>query len=259
MLNRHYAIFAVLLAWGLLAVATSCSADLAEIGLEQGQSGSITRFAIHNGFMYALNPNEVKTYSLANPDKPEHLHTLVTDYGLETIIVYEGSIFIGSRSALYILDISNPAAPFVRSQSNRADDLLGGCDPVVVQGNFAYSTVKIIINVCGQAAAQSALLVYDVSNLSNPVNVGTYFMNRPNGLGYKGDHLFVCDEGSGLVEVFDISNPLDVKPTPFAIPIADAIDLIIRGDQMIVSARTEFRFYDISNIEDIKPLGSIGK
>jgi hypothetical protein len=244
---------------GTLLLATACSKDAAEIGADPGRSGSVTRFAVHAGYMYILNLNEVQTYSLENPDKPRLVHRLPTDYGLETIIVYENTVYLGSTTALYILDISNPAVPQILSQTARLEVFAGGCDPVVVKGNYAYSTIKIIENICGRTGVQSALLVYDVSNPTAPTNVGLYFMGMPNGLGYKGDYLFVCDEGTDRVEVFDISNPLNLELTAFSIPITDPVDLIVAGDKMIVSAKSDFRFYDISDIADIRPIGQIAK
>lgn len=257
MKTNHF--FTAILSLGLFVLAAACSKESADISADPGQAGSITRFAVHNGFMYALNPNQVRTFSLENPDKPQLVHTLTTDYGLETIIIYDNTIFLGSRTALYILDIANPAAPSILSQTQRGDFLFGGCDPVVVKDNFAYSTVKIIENVCGRFASQSALMVYDVSNRNAPVNVGVHFMSLPNGLGYKDNYLFVCDEGTDRLEVFDISDPMNVQPTFFSVAITDPVDLIVKGDKMIVSSKTEFRFFDISNIADIRPLGRISK
>src|SRR5687768_5501085 len=71
----------------------------------EGKSGSITRFAVFNEHMYMLDQNKILTYSLANKEKPVQVNQLLTDYGLETIIVYDGFVYIGSRTALYILDI----------------------------------------------------------------------------------------------------------------------------------------------------------
>lgn len=250
-----------LLTLSLFLLAAACSMESADISPDSdtGQSGSITRFAVHNGFMYALNPNQVRTFSLENPDQPQLVHTLTTDYGLETIIIYDNTIFLGSRTALYILDIANPAAPSILSQTEREAVLLGGCDPVVVKDSFAYATIKIIANVCGRISSRSALMVYDVSNRNAPVNVGIHFMSLPNGLGYKDNYLFVCDEGTDRLEVFDISNPMNVQPTYFSVAVTDPVDLIVKGDKMIVSSKTEFRFFDISNIADIRPLGRIAK
>jgi len=225
-----------------------------------GQSGSITRFAVHNDYMYALNSNEIMTYSLANPSKPVLVNSITTDYGLETIIIYDNVIYLGSRTALYILGIDNPAAPTIISESRRADEFFNGCDPVVVKGNYAYSTIKIIQNICGQFGSQSALLVYDVSDLSSPNVVGTYPLDRPNGLGIKGDNLFICDEGSNEVVVFDITDPTNVTPlSPFNIDINDPFDIIVDGCKMLVSTQSDFRIYDVTDIASIYQIGSIAK
>ena len=238
----------------------ACNKESASTDVTPGKSGSITRFVAHNGYMYALNPNEVLTYSLQNPDKPALVNRLRTDYGLETIIIYENTIYLGSNTALYILDISNPATPAILSKTDRQGLLLGGCDPVVVKGNYAYSTIKIIQNICGIVSAESALVVYDVSNKTAPVQVGMYPLNIPNGLGYQGNYLFVCDEGADRLEVFDISNPLAVQQLPAsAVNMTDPYDLIVDGNKMIVSTKTDFQIFDISAVPVIQRAGSIAK
>ncbi|MBK8968685.1 MAG: hypothetical protein IPM36_18845 [Lewinellaceae bacterium] len=248
-----------LLAGLALLLLQACEKDSTAAGLS-GKSGSITRFAIHQGYMYVLNLNEVRTYSLTNPDQPVLVHRLETNYGLETIIIYDNTIYLGSSTALYILDISNPAAPVILSQTNRDVEFLGGCDPVVVKGNYAYSTVKIIQNICGMVAAESALLVYDISNKSAPVLVGTYLLNMPNGLGYKDNYLFVCDAGTDRLEVFDISDPLALTLlSNFSVNITDPYDLIIEGSKMIVSTQTDFQIFDLQNLPELKRAGLILK
>ena len=243
----------------LALVAFSCSQESASLEAN-GQSGSITRFTVYNGYMYGLNPNGVLTFSLENPDMPELVHTLPTDYGLETIFIYEGTVYLGSRTGLYILDISNPAQPVLLSKTDREQLFFNGCDPVVVSGNYAYSTVKIIVNICGTAAAQSALLVYDVTDKENPSQIGLYPHDLPNGLGIKGNYLVVCDEGADKLNLYDISNPASlVQLTDFEVDITDPIDLIISGDKMIVSTRQDFQIYDVSNMEDIRKIGQIEK
>jgi len=251
--------FILLLAAFLFIGLSSCSK---ESGLEldtTGKSGSITRFVAYQGFMYALNLNEVQTYSLENPDKPQLVHRLATDYGLETIIVYEGTVYLGSTTALYVLDISTPATPKILAQTERPDIFQGGCDPVVVKGNYAYSTIKIVQNRCGNIGAESALLVYDLSDKSNPKQVGMYFLSEPNGLGYKDNVLFVCDEGADQVILFDISNPENLTQLNQALPLQDPVDLIVDGSRMIVSARTGFVFYDLSALPDVRKIGEISK
>jgi hypothetical protein len=226
---------------------------------ETGKSGSITRFAVHGGYMYTLNQNKVATFSLADPEKPLLVHTLPTDYGLETITIYEGTIYIGSRTALYILGLDNPAAPALLSKAERGIEFFNGCDPVVVKGNYAFSTIKIIENICGSVSVQSALLVYDVSDKTNPKEIGMASLSMPNGLGYKDNTLFVCDEGSDELVQFDITDPKNPIKSATKIPILDPLDLIVSGGKMIVSSKTNFEIYDISDLANVRKVSTILK
>jgi len=244
-------------------ILASCSFDnefAAEPGTD-GVSGSITKFTIHNGYMYALNPNEIQTYKLENPDEPELVNTIETDYGLETIIIYDNTVYVGSRTSLYILDISTPYQPEILSQSVRESlGFFSGCDPVVVKDDYAYSTVKIVENVCGGFNARSLLLVYDVSDKRNPKIISEYELREPNGLAYIGDYLLVCDAGIDQLVVFDISDPYNLKqPEEYNITIMNPIDLIIHDSKMIVSTINTFNIYSVNSIADISETGIIRK
>ncbi len=243
----------------LVLLLSACSKDAA-IDSVPGKSGSITRFAVYQNFMYVLNLYEVQTYDISEKEHPVLVHRLPTDYGLETITIYDNTVFLGSTTALYILDISNPAAPIIQSKSNRLSDIgFSGCDPVVVKDNFAYSTIKVILNACGNVSAQSALVVYDISDKSAPAVVGTYPLGIPNGLGYHDNYLFICDEGTDQLRVFDISNPLQLTEMPHPVGITDPYDLIVDGQRLIVSAKTDFQIFDISDVIQIKKIGQISK
>jgi hypothetical protein len=238
----------------------ACSKDAAFDG-SSGKSGSITRFAVFQNYMYVLNLNEVQTYDLTDKQHPKLVHRLSTDYGLETIIVYNNTVFIGSTTSLYILDTSNPAAPGIKSKTDRVAFSTGGCgcDPVVVKDNYAYSTIKVIENGCGCISAVSALVVYDVTDQSAPAVVGTYFLSIPDGLGYKDSYLFVCDEGVDELIVFDISNPTSLVQTSYSVSIIDPVDLIVDGERMIVSTKTGFEIFDIRDVTQIRKVGQITK
>lgn len=244
-----------------VVVLGACSKDfLSESAPGQGVSGSITRFAVNGNFMYVLNQNEVQTYDITDRANPVLKHRLATDWGLETITFYDNSLFLGSTTALYILDITNPAVPVIQAKSDRLSTVgFTGCDPVAVNGDYAYSTIKVIENICGVISAESALIVYDVSNKSNPKVLGTYPMNIPNGLGYKDNYLFVCDEGSDLLVVYDITNPAALELAPVTVPMTDPYDLIVDGQRMIVSTKTDFQIFDVSQLPQIRKIGTIGK
>jgi hypothetical protein len=249
----------ILISMILLVIFIGCnkSNDMAN-DTQPGKSGSITRFAVSGNYMYVLDQNRIMVYSLQNSEQPKQVNIVSTDYGLETIIIYDGTIYVGSRDALYILNITVPEQPVVLSKAERDNSLQGGCDPVAVKDNYAYSTVKIIQNICGNVAAQSQLIVYNVSNKNNPIQVNSLPMSMPNWLGIAGDYLLVCDEGTDMIEIFDISNP--ANPQYFSeVDLIDPVDLIVNGNKMIVSTKTDFGIYDISDISQIRKIGIIPK
>lgn len=221
-----------------------------------GQSGSITRFAVYGEYLYALDQNQIQVYKFNASGTPVLVNKVETQWGLETIIIYEETIYVGSTTSLYILDITNPENPILLSQTDRETDLAGGCDPVVVKGIYAFSTIKIIPNVCGLVNQTSRLLVYDVSDKTAPVLVGGHDMMMPNGLGYKDNTLFVCDEGAAAVVVFDITDPANCTPIS-AIDITDPVDVIINGNRMVVSTKTGFSFFDVTNPTQVISMGNL--
>jgi hypothetical protein len=115
-----------------------------------GKTGSITRFAVMGDYLYSLDMNQILVFEISDNGETQQVNTVPADYGLETIIIYDETIYVGSTTSLYILDISVPASPVVLSKLDREQILIGGCDPVVVKGDYAYSTVKIIENRCGR-------------------------------------------------------------------------------------------------------------
>ena len=130
----------------------------------------------------------------------------------------------------------------------------------MVQDNIAYSTIKIIQNICGNWNSRSALLVYDVTNKRNPREIGAYPLDEPNGLGLFNQYLFVCDAGSDQVRVFDISEPNALVELPeLAISITNPVDIIINRGKMIVSAQTHFQIFNITDVRDITPVGRVNK
>lgn len=226
----------------LTFLACDSDSSLASIDSQQsGTSGSITRFATLGDFMYTLNPNQLQTFDITDPSKPVLLSELETDYGLETIFIYENRIYLGSRTGLFILGLDNPAEPNLLSQTLREDEFFGACDPVVVRDNYAYSTIKTIVNVCGNANTRSALLIYEVSDPANPVLNQSFDIDIPNGLGYTDQFLYVCSTGSESLRVFDISDPDNVVERPdLDYPIQEPFDIIVDNDRMIVSSTDSF-------------------
>jgi hypothetical protein len=105
---------------------------------------------------------------------------------------------------MYIYDITEPAIPSFVSEFQHGT----ACDPVVVDGDYAYVTLRGG-NACG--ALESGLFIVDISDITNPVLAESYPMEEPYGLGVKDEKLFVCDGSYGL-KVYDKTNVEDLLP-----------------------------------------------
>jgi len=162
-----------------------------------GQGGSMARFKIVGAFLYVVDYSNINIFDISNLQKPKVLEDVQVAWDIETIFNQGEVLFIGSRQGMYIYDIKNPAKPKFISEFRHGT----ACDPVIVSGNYAYVTLKGG-NFCG--TTESGLYIVDVSNLQNPELKVVYPMSGPNGLGIKGDLLFVCDGSEGL-KVFDKS------------------------------------------------------
>ncbi len=186
---------------GLLIIClyTNCSKDAADKSSATGAGGSTARFTIIGNYLYVVDNTNLKSFDISNPAVPVYRSTTPVGINIETIFPYEDKLFIGSSFSMYIYSLSNPQQP---TQIGRADyQIRMACDPVIAKDSVAYATLRAD-GPCG--GGSSELVVYNIKNMTAPVLVGNYFLDRPHGLGMSGNALYVC-EGDGLT-VFDITD-----------------------------------------------------
>ncbi len=226
---------------------TSCNNDsyVSVDNSQTGVGGSMARFATVGDYLYTVNSQDLVIIDVTSPASPKYTATEGVGFGIETIFPYNGYLFIGAQTGMYIYDISNPVKPQKLSQYEH----IYSCDPVVVQGDYAYVTLHSEGSRCGRW--NNELHVIDVSNLRMPKLLTTYAMENPLGLGVDGDNLFVCDKG---LKVYDISdkNNLILKQS-FSI---NANDVIPYNDLLIVIGDNGLYQYDYSG-EDLTLLSTI--
>lgn len=228
----------------------SCGKDNsgAPTGGGTGTGGSLARFTIYGEYLYTVDREVLKTYSLADPELPELLSSVNVGRDIETIYPYAGNLFIGSMEALYIYSLENPEKPERQSMAAHAR----ACDPVVANGNYAYVTVRSG-SLCG--GPLDALLVFDVSDLKQPVQLTQLPLDNPYGLGIKENTLYVCDGGAGL-KVFDVTDPA----SPASLTHREGYvfkDCIPHGDILMCMVANGLVIYDITNANTPKFLTEI--
>jgi hypothetical protein len=181
-----------------LAFAEAASADSGT-----GEGGSMARFKIVDEFLYAVDSHFINVFDISNLEAPRVLEDVFAGFDIETIFNQGTHLFLGSKSGMYIYDISSPGTPQFISEFQHGT----ACDPVVVDGDYAYVTLRGG-NECG--ATESGLFIIDISNIEIPELVKSYPMDGPYGLGIKDSQLFVCDGESGL-KVYDKTDILNLE------------------------------------------------
>lgn len=181
--------------------AFSSSSESSNVGV----GGSLARFQIVDHYLYTVGSAQMSIFNISNLAKP--LLETIQDSGrdIETMFYADQYLYLGASHGLYIYSLENPASPSYVSLFSHWN----GCDPVVVDGDYAYLTLRGG-NACGQL--ESVLEVIDVSDKANPKLVARHALDNPYGLGFKNTNLFVCDGTSGL-KVFDKSDPSILKQT----------------------------------------------
>ena len=141
-----------------------------------GTAGSYALMTILNDYLYVIDNNKLKSYLITNPVNPIEGGESYLSWNVETVFPYDNHLFMGTTTGMMIYNTDNPESPQHTGSISHAR----ACDPVVVQGNYAYVTVRSGGN-CGGDINQ--MDVVDVSNYSNPVLKESYNMENPHGVG----------------------------------------------------------------------------
>ncbi|MCH8548937.1 MAG: hypothetical protein LAT80_08670 [Balneolaceae bacterium] len=213
-----------------------------------GTGGSMARFTITGEHLYAVDHYDLFTFSLTS-EKPVLEERKQVGWAIETIFPYRENLFIGSASAMYIYDLkSNPSSPTQLSVYWHAN----ACDPVVVEGDFAFVTLRDG-ELCPRGV--NRLEVIDVADLNHPEKVKFYEMINPHGLGINNGKLFVSEGKHGL-KVMDASDPKNIRLLKHITGI-ETYDVIPFNDVLMVTGADGIVQYDYSDLNDLKELSYI--
>lgn len=215
-----------------------------------GIGGSMARFTILDDFLFALDGSNIQSIDLEDAINPVQKGTASISWDMETIFPHEDKLFVGSSSGMYIIDASSPAnLDWISTYSH-----VRSCDPVVVDGNYAYVTLRSGTTCQGFT---NQLEVINIANLNSPTLEKVYQMTNPHGLGIDNKTLFLCDGSDGL-KVFDIADRMKIDENLLAhYPNFDAYDVIpFNNILMLIGADGIFQF-DYSDPTNIKQLSQI--
>lgn len=171
-------------------------------GSGSGVGGSMARFTVGGDFLYTVDFHTMRTFDISSVSEPALSSTTDLGWGIETIFPYEDKLFLGAMDGMHIYDVANPGDPqFISTYRH-----ITSCDPVVVQDDIAYVTLR------GGTECQgftNQLEVIDVSDVTNPQVMEVFPMLNPHGLGIDGSCLFICEGDFGL-KIFNAEDPLAI-------------------------------------------------
>jgi hypothetical protein len=247
---------------GLLILSVLCSCDKADIGGQdvssETKSGSYATMLTVGNKLYVVNKTAITTFDVSNPADPKEIDRKDAGVDIESLYYYNNLLLIGSANNMYIYSLTADGIPERQSAtqySNAFDREVCTSDPIVIHNNYAYVTLSATNNICAFWQRINELRVYDLSDFTRPILLDVVSMSAPKGLGLGKSHLFVCDQNTGL-QVFNIDDPK--KPVLVkTIGGFKAYDLIVNNNLLIVVADKRLLQFDISDEDDIKPLGII--
>ena len=255
-----------------------------EVGYIQDDSQGGTAYALNNtmGVSVVGNYAYVASYidgalsviDISNPTNPVEVGYIQDDYyggtahalsGSEDVYVSGNYAYVSSSAAdgFSIIDISNPTNPvevgYVQdTESGGTAQGLDGANSVYVYGNYSYVT----------SSQDDALSIIDISNPTNPVEVGyiqddsqggtAEVLDYPDEVYVSGNYAYVASYQDDALSVIDISNPTnpvevgyiqDTESGGTAEALDCARNFFVSGDYVYVSAYADdaLSIIDISN------------
>ncbi|MEM7655301.1 MAG: hypothetical protein AAF399_04165 [Bacteroidota bacterium] len=217
-----------------------------------GQGGSMARFTLVGDFLYCVTDFNLLPFGVSDESNPTRQTQVNIGWGIETIFPMKDHLFIGSQTGMFIYDLDNPRSPGYVSEFQH----VRACDPVVVEGDWAYVTLRNgEDNTCNGFTNQ--LDVVNIENLAEPFLFQSFSMFNPHGLGIRDDVLFICDGEDGL-KVYDATEKSEIDNNLLAhFPDINAVDVIPLENILLMIGADGFYQYDYSDLQNIREISQI--
>lgn len=220
-------------------------------GFNVGTGGSYAKFQIYNNALYTIDDYRLYTFDITDYNNitlasSTWMENWFGGAELETTYILKNNLFIGATNGMHIVSLQSEFNPVYTSSFLHAT----GCDPVVVEANTAYITVRGG-NSCGSIEDQ--INVIDVTDISSPTEYSTYFLSSPYGLGVKDQVLYVCNDNG--INVFNAQNPnaLVLKNTYNS----TAKDLIPLATHLIAVGENVIHQYNYTDNYGLELIGTV--
>lgn len=246
----------------ILIIGCSDSNDIAPSGDgSTGTAGSYARFLVIGDFLYTIDTERIKTFSLDNPAQPALIDNQEIGQQIESLFALGSKLFIGSGEALYLYELNADGIPESKGTYDYTIFQEGSCtnnyDPVVANQEFAYVTLSSTVSSISECGNETPVLVnelriFDITDFNDPQLLAQYEMQNPKGVGLDGTTVFICDNEAGL-KIYDVANPIEVEQIAH-FPDFTAFDVIpLNGLLLVVGPDNlyQFDYSDLNNIVEV--------
>ncbi|MGB0839294.1 MAG: LVIVD repeat-containing protein [Chitinophagales bacterium] len=215
-----------------------------------GVAGSMARFTIMNDALYTVDDQNLNVFDISQASNPDKVNVVNLGMGIETIYPSEQYLFIGANNGMHIYDATDANNPAYVSNFWHAT----ACDPVVVEGDLAYVTLRTGSECEGWI---NQLQVINIANITNPTFERSFEMTNPRGLSIDNGTLYLCDGDAGL-KIFDVQNAPNLNQVS---AVSDGItyDVIASqtDDLLMVIGEDGLYQYDKSNPNELRLLSKM--
>ncbi len=236
--------------YAMLDAAPSNAGGSAQ-GSSFGIGGSMARFGLYDDYLYVVDQSNLNIFEVKTDGQPTDIGKQYVGWNVETMFMYDGHMFLGTRSGMIVYSLEVPTVPSYVSDFWHVTS----CDPVVIADGYAYVTLRGG-TTCGSTVNRLDVLELADDYVNNNL-VGSYPMNGPYGLGIDDDILFICDGDAGL-KVYDATDKTQIDDHMIAIfPNINTYDVIPVNGYLFMIGDDGFYLYDYSDLNNIHKIGEI--
>ena len=199
--------------------------------------------------MAFYTPNTISLYSVSNPDTISLLSSFICTGNFwptqEIRIAGDQLVITNDSAGVAIYDVSNPLQPVlslaINDQRTHKSNLL--------EANYLYSGGVV-------AQSSSTIVIYDLTNHSNPVVLSTIPLDfEITRLQKAGNQLYVCGRNLQFW-IWNVSDPsLPLENGRLILP-AIPLDFQIQNNALVVLFKNSFSIYKLSNADKATPIGA---
>ena len=205
----------------------SFAANFSAAAQSYGTGGSMARFTLSSGHLYAVDESTLRVFDVKNAKDPKFIKPIDLGWGIETIFPFQDKLFIGSNRGMHIYDASTPSSPTRMAVYEH----MVACDPVVVNETFAFVTLRSG-NFCVNNINE--LQVINIEDPYKPYMMKAYPMLNPHGLGLADDNLYIAEGRHGL-KSFNVADVMKIDQNQMEfLESMKSVDLIPGPKSLIV-------------------------